>query len=402
MASVRIVLREDKIRKSGEAPLYLRLTHNCKSKYKALRVTVRPEHWQADRQRVNKSHPYSQRLNALLAQKRADLEQFALSLDEDRTTLGSKRLRGLMAGSGGESYLDYAFGLVKNLADQGRYSTARAYRNTYEQFESWLQNQKSRKDLAFIDFTSRLGYDYKAYLESELRNKANTVQTKFAALRRAMNLAHREGLITDAQNVLRFISTPGRKTQKVIPSREEIERIEDLELEPESSLWHTRNLYLFSSRMAGIRFSDAIRLRWPQLQGDHLSWQTKKTGRQIRLLVPDSVKGILDRYREDKQESGGFIFPFLRGFESADKLTLQKRTASLNTRCNVDLKELAQMADLPRSYSFHTSRHFFATESLRRGVRVEVLKEIMTHSSIEQTMAYVRISNADMDLAMAG
>jgi integrase len=159
--------------------------------------------------------------------------------------------------------------------------------------------------------------------------------------------------------------------------------------------------------MAGIRFSDVIRLRWPQLQGDHLSWQTKKTGRQIRLLVPDSVKGILECYREDKQESGdstaiGFIFPFLRGFESADKLALQKRMASLNTRCNADLKELAQMADLPRSYSFHTSRHFFATESLRRGVRVEVLKEIMTHSSIEQTMAYVRISNADMDRAMAG
>lgn len=407
MASVRIILRTDKINKIGEAPLYLRLIHDRKTKYTSLRQSVRPEHWQPDQQRVSRSHPYSQRLNALLAQKRAELEEAAIDLDQGKASLGRKGLRGLLAGSGGESFIDYAFDQVKSLADQGRYSTATIYRNTYEQFADWLKNRKGLDDLAFMDFTSRIALDFKAYLERELRNHPNTIQNKFAALRRTLNLAQREGLISESQQPLRMISTPGRKTNKIIPTQDDIALIEALDIpRPEadrvSSLWDTRNLYLFCCKMAGMRFSDAVSLRWRNLQGSRLHWKTKKTRRQINLSVPDSALEIVDQYRNRDPKPEGYIFPFLRGHEAEDGYKLHRRTKSLNPRCNADLREIAQLAGLSRSYSFHTSRHFFATEALRRGVRVEVLKEIMTHSSIEQTMAYVRISNADMDRAMVG
>jgi integrase len=407
MASIRIILRTDKINRIGEAPLYLRLTHDRKTKYTSLHQSIRPEHWQADQQRVSRSHPFSQRFNALLAQKRAELEEAAIDLDQGKVKLGRKGLNGLLAGAGGESFIEYAFDQVKRIADQGRYSTATLYRNTYEQFADWLKDCKGLPDLAFCNFTNRIANEFKSYLERDLQNHPNTIQNKFAALRRTLNLAQREGLISEALHPLRLISTPGRKTTKIIPTQADIALIEALELpraegDKACSMWDTRNLYLFCCRMAGMRFSDAVSLRWGNLQAGRLHWNTKKTKRQIALAVPDSAMQIIDQYRDDDSKPDGYIFPFLRGQEAVTGFKLHRRTKNLNPLCNAHLKEIAQLAGLSRSYSFHTSRHFFATEALRRGVRVEVLKEIMTHSSIEQTMAYVRISNADMDAAMVG
>jgi integrase/recombinase XerD len=67
---------------------------------------------------------------------------------------------------------------------------------------------------------------------------------------------------------------------------------------------------------------------------------------------------------------------------------------------NTDLKRICKLAGLRKSYSFHSARHYFATHALRSGMRVELLKEIMSHSSLEQTMQYVRIVGADLDEAM--
>jgi integrase/recombinase XerD len=393
MSSIKIVLKKHKVRKDGTAPLYIRLTHRRRSRYKSLKVRLLPEHWDQDRQRVKKAHPFSTRLNALLAKKRAQFEELALEVREKNANLHYHNLKALLEGPAGVSFLERAFSYTDALLREGRQGTAHNYASTFRQFASWLREYKAAPDLSFAGLTLPLAREYKSYLENDLRQHPNSVKVKFAALRRIMNLAQRDGIITDAQNSLKRILTPGRKTQKAIPTKEQMHRIEGLDLEFQSRIWHSRNLYLFSSRMAGIRFSDVVSLRFGQVQGEYLHWTTRKTKKAMRLLIPASTRKILDLYQRDDASPDDFIFPFLTTGKHCD-ITIA------NVKCNRDLKAICRMAELPKGFSFHSARHYFATEALRRGIRVELLKDIMSHSSLEQTMQYVRIVGADLDEAM--
>ena len=119
----------------------------------------------------------------------------------------------------------------------------------------------------------------------------------------------------------------------------------------------------------------------------------------MRLIIPEKVKEILTRY-DSAADPRTFIFPFLNGYEDANDRMIQKQIGRANTRANQHLRKLCNKGGISRNYSFHSSRHFFATQALRKGVRVEVLKEILTHSSLKQTLEYVRICENDLDTAM--
>ncbi|MEM0998622.1 MAG: site-specific integrase [Bacteroidota bacterium] len=400
MSTVKIIQRTNKIRRNGTAPLYIRLTHRRRSRYVSLKVNLLPEHWDQDRQRVKKAHPFSTRLNSLISHKRAEYDQLAIEISESKGELAGNRLRQLLEGPAGTSFLDRAFTFVNDLIAQGRHGTARNYRNTFNQLRDWLKTHRGNPDLNFASFSTGVATEFKRYLEQTLGNHPNTIKVKFAALRRVMNQAQREGIIQPTQNILRAISTPSRKREKRIPNPEQMQAIERVAINPGSRLWHTRNLFLFSARMAGMHFADVLKLRWNMIQGKHLVWTTTKTNKPMRLLMPDCAREILEVYRSNTASPTDYIFPFLQEFQGLEPGQHHRRIGVINTHCNRDLSRICKLAGLHERFSFHSARHFFATQALRKGMRVELLKEIMSHSSIKQTLQYVRIVGDDLDQAM--
>lgn len=53
---------------------------------------------------------------------------------------------------------------------------------------------------------------------------------------------------------------------------------------------------------------------------------------------------------------------------------------------NRTLKEIAEVCEIRKNLSTHVARHTFATESLRKAIGVEVVKELMGHEKIETTL----------------
>lgn len=45
-------------------------------------------------------------------------------------------------------------------------------------------------------------------------------------------------------------------------TQEEIQKIENLELESNTCIWHARNIWLFSFYFAGVRISDVLKIKW--------------------------------------------------------------------------------------------------------------------------------------------
>ena len=69
MASIKIVLRKNMIRKDGRIPLALRISENYKTNYKWLGQYVFEKDWDNNAGMAKKSHPNSQQLNIFLMKK---------------------------------------------------------------------------------------------------------------------------------------------------------------------------------------------------------------------------------------------------------------------------------------------------------------------------------------------
>ena len=56
-ATVKLVLRRDKRKADGTAPVWLRITANRKSRYISTGIYLEPKHWNETKQRVRAAHP---------------------------------------------------------------------------------------------------------------------------------------------------------------------------------------------------------------------------------------------------------------------------------------------------------------------------------------------------------
>jgi len=66
-------------------------------------------------------------------------------------------------------------------------------------------------------------------------------------------------------------------------------------------------------------------------------------------------------------------------------------------KMNEEIKEVMKILKINKSISLHCARHTFATNYLRVGGKVEVLQKILGHSSITETMIYVKIYESEKE-----
>jgi integrase/recombinase XerD len=130
--------------------------------------------------------------------------------------------------------------------------------------------------------------------------------------------------------------------------------------------------YLFSCFCGGLRISDIHNVGPEDIREGFLSFIPKKTKNLLKIIdIP-----INDTALQFVQYRKGIKF-----FDKAPDQLINRH-----------LKEIAALAKVKKTLTFHTARHTFATAYLAASGSVEVLKEILGHSKIEDTMIYVHIS----------
>lgn len=132
----------------------------------------------------------------------------------------------------------------------------------------------------------------------------------------------------------------------------------------------------------GLRYSDLEALSWDMIEDDYLCFTPIKTR-------DTSGKQVIIKLQPIHYE--------LFGAEWGSGKIL---SCYSNQKLNQYLKEIARVAKISKHLTCHAARHTFATQSLARGVRIEVLKELMGLSNIKTLMKYVHISDRMKDDAM--
>lgn len=187
----------------------------------------------------------------------------------------------------------------------------------------------------------------------------------------ALNLAVEMEIIpTNPLQCFDWKSIKGDKKTRVYLTIEELGKLKNTSYRREDI---TRP-FLFSC-FSGLRISDVRGLKWKNLIEEdgkaHLELIQKKTGKTLYLPLSRQAREFMPEHREDGDKNI-FIIPDLH--------TVGRH-----------LRLWAKKAGVTKDFTFHVSRHTFATLTLTMGADIYTTAELMGHSDVETTQVYGKI-----------
>lgn len=398
MATFKIVQIKEKVDKNGLAPLVLRITVNRKLKRVFLNQKVSPKHWDAEGEKVKRGHPNSTRVNQYLVHKKSEAMNAARDLEIQEGRISPDKVKAAVKGESSISFLEYAEGYLNRLlvADKiGSYDKAKAVVSKVTQY-------LKSKDLMLDEVTVNWLRGYETYLRVIKKNSTNTIHSNMKVIRAILNQAIDEDLLKYANHPFHKYKLKWEKVEKIFLTEDEINRLDELDLQPGSNLRLHRDMFIFACYVGGIRISDIIRLRHKNFSGTHVRIVAQKTNDAVTVMVPNKGLEIISAYSDKTVTAEEFMFPVLNSdFNILDAMGKFKMISSKTAQINSSLKILADMAGIEKTISTHIARHTFATRALMIGIEVENLAKLMGHKKISQTLEYAKIVNEVLDNDMS-
>lgn len=139
--------------------------------------------------------------------------------------------------------------------------------------------------------------------------------------------------------------------------------------------------FLFSC-FTGLRFQDVGPLTQRNIYGNFLQFQPKKTARTrmaLRIPLNEIARGLIGDALQDPHRPAHQATIF-----RARSLQVTNRT----------LKEIASAGGITQDITTHMGRHTFATNYLAAGGSIEVLQQILGHSTAEMTAVYAHVTDS--------
>ncbi|TCI93609.1 site-specific integrase [Tenacibaculum sp. M341] len=427
MASVKIILWKHDKKKDGSCPLALRITKNRKPRYIFTGEYIFEKDWNAKSSTVKKSHPNSTRLNNLLLKKLSEAHATLLDAETSEENLTTQQIQTKVKRKGSNvSFFQLASDRINDKYTKGTFSVAKAELSILHNIQEYLnhnpvepkllvmdeirERRKKRiskarkyqnttsdeikafsknKSLMFQDINTNFINKYKIFCASYLEQKPRTITNQLIFIRTLYNLAIKEG-ITDNKNYpfagenekIRI-----KSSNKIGLTKKEVEKIEKLTLEPHTSIWHTKNVFLFSYYFAGVRISDVLELKWFNFVDGRLYYEMNKNEKPVSLKIPDKALAILSLYAKDKEKNTDYVFPFLKKADQKSKEDIFVKTRNASKLFNKYLKRIAEKCSIEKNLSNHIARHTFGNIAGDK-INPLMLQKLYRHSNLKTTINY--------------
>lgn len=383
MASIKIVLRKE-VKKDGSSPLAIRITKDRKTSYIYTGYTIFEKDWDAEGERVRKSHPNSVRLNNYLLGRKFDAQNQSLELEMVQADVSAKTVRKKIKPISKGSVFEQADLYLLRLKKDKKYNRLQAEAPRVKYIKQYL-----KQDIPFSEFTIGAIRRFVAWLKAE-RNVSERTASNYLALIRSIFSQAIEEKVCEVKYYpfgKGKISIKFPESKKIGGNLDDVSAIEAIDLSDSPAEHHARNIWLFSFYFAGMRVSDVLRLKWTDFQNGRLFYAMGKNNKVDSLMVPAKAMHILNEYRAQKDETD-LVFPELKGLpKSADRYAIQVRIKTKLGPINRNLKEVARKANVTKTISMHISRHTFGNLS-GDTIPVQMLQKLYRHSSISTTIGY--------------
>ena len=158
MATIKLLLRRQKAKENGTIPIYLRLIKDRKAQFISLNFSVLEKEWDEDKQRVRKSNPNSNQLNAFLSQKVAEAERLSCAMQNERKQVQTSEIKQELIGLTKPKTDIFKFGerYYKTFDAKGKYASFVLYRSIFGKLSEYTKG----KPLFIEDMTLGFLKDY--------------------------------------------------------------------------------------------------------------------------------------------------------------------------------------------------------------------------------------------------
>ena len=412
VAKFKVVIRREKLSKStNEAPVCLRITKDRKVTYKTL-LHLDPKYWNDKEQCVKKQHPNAEGLNAVISQRRGELEKETcfLSLKDDSVSI--ETIRNKINDRTSFDLFEYAEKYIESLRKNQKHATYKKYKSVIKKLRQYVGRETLPIKSISLDFIK----EYENYLMNHIGNNRNTATVNLKALAKLVGDIYRNYDMDETGNPFRKIKFKREQTERTYLEIDEIRKIQDLKLRLQSPLYDARELFLFEC--------DILTLKWKNVASDKISIRMRKTEKPLVVPMNDFVKAVLDKRCAIVENNGGQILPDKYVFNilkvDVDKVNAQDALNAISSATAIINKQLKRIAEkvgieknisthvgrhsyatallgIEKNISTHVGRHSYATALLTSDIPLPVIKEMLGHSDIKVTQIYAKVVDSKKD-----
>jgi integrase/recombinase XerD len=300
------------------------------------------------------------------------------------------------------------------IRDEGRIGTYKSYQNAYNSFHGF----RDGKELSPSDLTTALLKSYESHLQKGGCNKT-TIGIYARALKVVYNIAadKNPSLLesypfarkqTD-RSKYKIKRGSGRKGEAL--SIEQLQKFIALSPDPISLEYEAKQYWLFSFFCQGMNMKDIFLLKYQDIKGESIQYVRAKTkdteAQESVMLVPlsESIRQIIVKLGNPEKRPANYVFPVIpNGIAS----TVQRRTENIKSQAerideiirqkikmiNARIKNLCISSEDPNlkdlKITTYWARHTYASLLKEAGESVELIRELLGHSDIRTTEAYLK------------
>jgi len=397
MATLKIIIDTRTIKKDLTSPIYLRLIHLRKTLNIKLGLYIEAKHWNPKIQKVKLKHPNAKRWNITLTDKKLKAEKALLDIEEHINNKSAHELKDLIistlyphmkkATKKRHSLFEFTNKIIQELETAQKHATAKTYHYDILAFKRFRKG----KDI----YLDEIDYDFLKAFEAHTLGRGvsqNGLSHYMKTLRAVLNRAIRSEALDPNCYPFRFYIIRRQKTIKRAIDKSYFNKIKDLELVQETTLWHTKNYILFMFFTQGMNFRDMTLLKNENIQNDRLVYIRRKTKRIYNIKITDKAKEILDYYNlrnESQPHPKGYLFPILPHNYSEDTEKDHKMYNSALKYMNDSCNTIGDLCGLKTKLTTYVIRHSWATIGKKLGIATNVIQEALGHADLATTEAYL-------------
>jgi site-specific recombinase XerD len=406
MATTKLVIRSDR-KIFDKTTIYVQYTHKSVKKKFSTGFSIAPDCW-SDAGKVSGTSKEVVAFNARLQVVKGRVDKIVqdaiLAGEEPSIALVEERLKSLPTSPtmlpellkqekpSKKGFLELFAEYVDLTSASKAHGTIKHYRSTLNHLKAYAAVRNTKLTLSQLDIN--FYHDLVQFLTKELKLTNGTVNNQIKRVKVVMGYGLDKGL-TDNIAFRKFKLLKHTEADIIYLTQSELQTLFEADLSTEPRLAKVRDLFVLGCT-TGLRHSDFSTIRPENVENDQLVLRTVKTGDWLRLDLNQYSRTILQRYPD--------------GLPKLSQQKFNEYVKELGQHCGIDKstlvvhyqgnKRIAERVPKYTLLSSHTGRRTFVTQSLERGMPIEVVQKCTTHKDLKTLMRYVKVADAQKKLQM--
>lgn len=386
-AEAAVYLDELRPKKSGMCSVKIRVTFNRTRKYYSTNIEMLPAEFN---KLMNAKKPTKEQklqfneIDVFLTKAKELLNKF---VKKDEVFTFEKFNEAYFSKRNVYNSVSFAFDkYIEQLKAQERVGTAASFECAKVSLESF------KKNLKFAEITPSFLKSYEAFMKRNGRSQT-TVGIYLRSLRAVFNAQKiSSDLYPFGDKEGKYKIRSGSNTKKALDVQE-IAQLYQYKPEPKSATDRAKDYWFFLYLCNGMNVKDFCLLRWKNIDGNVLTYVRAKTERtnkaeeEIKVSLKPETMEIIQKWAQPSLNKEAFLFPHIEEGMSAEKQrdVFKQVTKTINKYMNRICAEIS----IDKNVTTYVARHSFATVLKNSGTSIEMISELLGHSSVEVTKNYL-------------